>query len=520
MRTPHALLALPLLFACSDGATEKGAAPDEERDTALDSGEPAPPASLEARMNLDRLLAHLAQLQDIGEAAADTRAAASDGHRASLDWVEATLIDAGLSPVRQPFDITTWQDTGPARLEVEGYGPFGEGDIGYFQGSPPGLAAGPLVGVELTLPAPDEEGLTSSGCTASDYASFPAGAIALVQRGGCTFTEKATAAREAGAIAIVIFNEGQPGRRDLFSGSLSPEVGIPALAATYAVGEALAAGAPLATVESLTEVSVAPTENLWVDLPGSGEGIVVTGAHLDSVTAGPGVNDNGSGTALVLELALQSAARLAEGAPTPAHTQRFAFWGAEELGLLGSFHYVSALSEEERARHVANLNFDMVASPNGARFVYDGDASAGLQGFDPPDGSGEIEALFTEHFDARSLPYLPTAFDGRSDYGPFILAGIPAGGLFSGAEQDKSASQAETFGGEARQPFDACYHQACDTEDNIDSQLFLEMAEAAAVATSASADWLPAARSAARRVKSPPSALPFHGGCDQGLAIR
>jgi Zn-dependent M28 family amino/carboxypeptidase len=520
MRNTLPLLVPALLLACSGGPADEKAAPEEAPDTAIDSGEPAPPASLEARMNLDRLLAHLAQLQDIGEAAADTRAAASDGHRASLDWVEATLIEAGLSPVRQAFDITRWDGLGPARLEVEGYGPFGEDDVGYFQGSPPGLASGPLVAVDLTLPAPDEEGLTSSGCTASDYTTFPAGAIALIQRGGCTFTEKAAAARDAGAVAVVIFNEGQPGRRDLFSGTLSPEVGIPVLSATYAVGEALAGGAPLATVESLTEITVAPTENLWVDLPGSGDGIVVTGAHLDSVTAGPGVNDNGSGTAVVLELALQSAARLAEGAPTPAHTQRFAFWGAEELGLLGSFHYVSALSEAELARHVANLNFDMVASPNGARFVYDGDASAGLQGYEPPDGSGEIEALFTEHFDARSLPYLPTAFDGRSDYGPFILAGIPAGGLFSGAEQEKSDSQAETFGGEARQPFDACYHEACDTDDNIDAQLLLEMAEAAAVATSASADWLPSARSAARRVKAPPSALPFHGGCDVGLAIR
>ena len=173
---------------------------------------------------------------------------------------------------------------------------------------------------------------------------------------------------------------------------------------------------------------------------------VVVGAHLDSVDAGPGVNDNGSGTAAILEVAKQMAALRVQ----PTNRVRFAFWGAEEFGLLGAEHYLANLPKAELKNLMLNLNFDMVGSPNYVRFVYDGDGSAtGTKG---PSGSGNIERVFLDYFASQRLPTAPTAFDGRSDYGPFIDRGIPAGGLFTGAEGIKSAAEAAVYGGTEEWP--------------------------------------------------------------------
>jgi Zn-dependent M28 family amino/carboxypeptidase len=200
----------------------------------------------------------------------------------------------------------------------------------------------------------------------------------------------------------------------------------------------------------------------------------VQGSHLDSVVPGPGINDNGSGSAYNLEAAIQ----LAKHHIKPRNTIRFAWWGAEEEGLLGSQHYVDSLDDAERARIMLNLNFDMIASANFVRFVYDGDGSdTGTSG---PEGSAQIEQAFLDYFASQYLPTEPTAFDGRSDYGPFIDAGIPAGGLFSGAEGIKTAQEAATFGGVAGEAYDNCYHQACDTFSHLNDTSFDQLADAAA----------------------------------------
>ena len=245
---------------------------------------------------------------------------------------------------------------------------------------------------------------------------------------------------------------------------------------------------------------------------GSADSVVIVGAHLDSVAAGPGINDNGSGTAAILEIAIQLA-RL--GITTP-NRLRFAFWGAEEWGLLGSTHYVEQLTSEELGRIVLNLNYDMLGSPNPVSFVYDGDGSA--TGPAGPPGSGEIEAVFADYFQANNLPTRPTAFDGRSDYGPFIAQGIPAGGLFSGAEGLKTAEEAQDFGGTAGEPYDKCYHQACDDLANVNEAALHALSDAAAHAVLHFATELPvpvvtAFRVGAGRAASavPLESLPFRG---------
>ena len=218
------------------------------------------------------------------------------------------------------------------------------------------------------------------------------------------------------------------------------------------------------------------TFNILADTEGAADRTVVVGGHLDSVQEGPGINDNGSGVAAVLE----TARWMAEAGIEPANRVRFAFWAAEEDDLDGSRHYVEALSAAEISRTAAYLNVDMVASPNGVRSVHDGDGSD--FGDAGPDGSKEIEALFFRYFQENSLPAETTVFDGGSDYEPFLKAGIPGGGLFTGDVETKTPAQAQTYGGQAGKDLDSCYHKACDTVENINPGLLREMSGALAYA--------------------------------------
>ncbi|MEU0583936.1 M28 family metallopeptidase [Streptomyces sp. NPDC006132] len=191
--------------------------------------------------------------------------------------------------------------------------------------------------------------------------------------------------------------------------------------------------------------------NLIADWPGGDPNqVVMAGSHLDSVSSGPGINDNGSGSAAVLETALA----VSRAQYKPAKHLRFAWWGAEELGLVGSRHYVNRLATADRSRISAYLNFDMIGSPNPGYFVYDDDPA--------------IEKTFKDYFTGIGVPTeIETEGDGRSDHAPFKSAGVPVGGLFTGAGRTKTAAQAAKWGGTAGQAFDRCYHSSCDTTANI-----------------------------------------------------
>ncbi|GAA4995807.1 M28 family metallopeptidase [Streptomyces hyderabadensis] len=191
--------------------------------------------------------------------------------------------------------------------------------------------------------------------------------------------------------------------------------------------------------------------NLIADWPGGDANqVVMAGSHLDSVTSGPGINDNGSGSSAVLETALA----VARSGYQPAKHLRFAWWGAEELGLVGSRYYVNSLGSVERAKISGYLNFDMIGSPNPGYFVYDDDPT--------------IEKTFKDYFAGLGISTeIETEGDGRSDHAPFKNAGVPVGGLFSGADYRKTSAQAAKWGGTVGQPFDRCYHSSCDTTANI-----------------------------------------------------
>ena len=192
----------------------------------------------------------------------------------------------------------------------------------------------------------------------------------------------------------------------------------------------------------------------------------MAGAHLDSVPEGPGINDNGSGVAAVLETALQMGP-----SPDVHNAVRFGFWGAEEVGLMGSERYIESLDLDQLRDIALYLNFDMIASPNAGYFTYDGDQSAALGRGQAaprvPEGSAGIERTLVAYLKAAGKTAQDTSFDGRSDYDGFTLAGIPSGGLFSGAEENMNAEQAKLWDGQAHAPFDPNYHQKTDTIDHI-----------------------------------------------------
>ena len=203
----------------------------------------------------------------------------------------------------------------------------------------------------------------------------------------------------------------------------------------------------------------------------------MAGAHLDSVAAGPGINDNGSGSAAILETAEQLSK------VKPRNKLRFAWWGAEEAGLVGSTAYVNGLSQPEKDKIALYLNFDMVGSPNHVFFIYDGDDSDATGAGAGPAGSAQIEKTFERYFASVGEPFKGTDFTGRSDYGAFIANGIPSGGLFTGAEGVKTAEEQALWGGTAGQQYDPCYHLACDTYDNNNDHALNVNSDAVAYAT-------------------------------------
>lgn len=451
--------------------------------TAAYAQQPTDTSALREAVTAKGVFAHEQAFQEIADANGGARAGGTGGYDASADYVAGLLSDAGYEVTRQAFQYEVFFETADPVFERVDPEPrtYAQGDeflTMEYSGS--GDVTGAVEPVDVVIP-PGAANSSTSGCEAEDFANFTEGNIALIQRGTCTFRQKAENAAAAGAAAALIFNEGQEGRTETVAGTLSaPLMDLPVLGASFAVGEELyqmsQSGPVTVHVMTQTASEVRTTENVIADTPtGREDRTVVAGAHLDSVPEGPGINDNGSGSAAILEIALQ----MAELGVEPRNRVRFAFWAAEESGLLGSTYYVDHLSKDALKDIALNLNFDMVASPNYVRFVYDGDGSAfGLKG---PAGSAKIEQVFNDYFASQGLASAPTEFSGRSDYQAFINNGIPAGGLFTGAEGIKTEDQAATFGGVAGAQYDPCYHQACDSmtpvADGADADLYAQLAD-------------------------------------------
>jgi hypothetical protein len=287
---------------------------------------------------------HLVALQEIATRNGGNRAAGTKAYDESARYVAARMRAAGYRVRLQELTFPFVFDRSPPELRaLDGAAwPYRAGrDYVTLTYSGSGRVEAPVTAVDLLVPSPAAN-TSTSGCEASDFASFPRGSVALLQRGTCTFRVKVANAIAAGAGAVVMMNEGTPGRADVFAGTLGlPQVRVPAIATSFAVGEALRNGVRDGTtgvrVAVATDVvaEIRRTRNVIAESKeGNAANLVVVGAHLDSVFDGPGINDNGSGSAVVLETAEQLAGT------RPRNKLRFVWWGAEELGLVGSRHYV------------------------------------------------------------------------------------------------------------------------------------------------------------------------------------
>jgi Zn-dependent M28 family amino/carboxypeptidase len=422
---------LPLLIALAlPAACDSGGVGDEPARPAQAARTQPPPSITRAELG-----EHLAALQEIADRNAGNRAAGTPGYDASAAYVAERLRDAGWRVRRQPVPFTTFR-LRRAALEVDGRALTRLDDFQVLSYSASGEAEGTLEAAE-------------SGCDAAAFAGIGAGEIPLVGRGDCFFREKARNAERAGARALVVVGEVLT-PRGVPSGTLGgPGARIPVvLVSARALGDAGDGSSVRLGVDAVSRSG--QTENVIAETPrGSGDGIVMAGGHLDSVADGPGINDNGSGIAALLEAAE------AIGPRPPGARVRLGFWGAEELGLLGSRRYVSSLGRGERRRVRAYLNFDMVGSPNPVPELYaDGDAELArvLRRAARPGGLGTVGA------------------GGSSDHAPFEEAGIPVSGLYTGSTERGS-------GGSPRDP---CYHLACDTLQNVDPRVLLRMAHVTA----------------------------------------
>ena len=407
---------------------------------------------LRSAVTAEGVMKHARALQDIADANGTTRVSGASGYNASVDYAMDVFRDAGYEVRKQEFTFQTFIEHPGTLLRQVAPEPAADLATTIMGYSGSGDVTAPVTVVP------------NLGCASADFAGFPAGNVALVSRGACAFAIKASNAAAAGADAVVIYNNG-PGA---LNGTLGNDfaLDLPVVAVTQDLGQRLAATSGLVLrVKTNTFRGEATTSNILAESRfGNPDNVVMAGAHLDSVAAGPGINDNGSGSAAILEVAEQMAK------VEPTNKVRFALWGAEESGLVGSNHYVADLKAndaDELERIALYLNFDMIGSPNYSRFVYDGDNSAfpvGTGSAKGPSGSAEIEDMFHDYFKSVGQASAETPFSGRSDYGPFIAAGvdIPSGGLFTGAEGVKTAEQAEAFGGLSGVSYDPCYHQACD----------------------------------------------------------
>ncbi|KAM0720926.1 hypothetical protein Q7P37_003211 [Cladosporium fusiforme] len=412
---------------------------------------PVDSKALQGAISVDNLRAKAEHLEGIAYATDDrNRVIGSAGFNNTVEWLYESVEALGdyWTVYKQPFTALYSNVDGDITVDGVTFEPS------FFEYSPGGTVTAELVPV------------ADLGCEQSDYPAEVEGKIALISRGECPFGLKSALAGVAGAAGAVIYNNAPA---PLGGGTLGPdnEAGpyVPTLGVSQANGtswiERITGGEAIeATLDIDSDLYNITVENVIAEtVGGNKDSVLVIGGHSDSVFAGPGINDDGSGIIGILEVAEQLTGYAVN------NSVRIAFWAGEEFGLLGSWHYTENLSEEEAAKIRLYLNFDMIASPNYILGIYDGDGSAFNQ--TGPAGSAEAEHFFEDFFAENGLGSVPTDFSGRSDYAGFLARGIASGGLFTGAEVVKTEEEAELFGGEAGVSYDINYHQAGDNVTNL-----------------------------------------------------
>ncbi|HWF28507.1 MAG TPA: M28 family peptidase [Mycobacterium sp.] len=445
------------------------------------SPRPAPPAAapdlgrgLAAKVTIDRMFGHLRALQDIANANKGNRAQGTPGYGASVEYVAKTLHSRGFEVSTPQFDRLYTESPGKPTLTIAGRN-YQVDQASLLVRTPPGGLTGPVV-----RPA------QPAGCAANDYpAAVPKGAIAVVDDTRCSVVDKQNSAVAKGAVALLVvsrpdgegapptlFNPGYYNRLTVPVGVVGPYGGADALERTTA---------PVRLVLDAQNIKITSRNVLAQTKTGSTHEVVMVGARLDGPSGGPGINDAGSGVAAVLETALQ----LGPLAPV-SNAVRFVFWGAEEDGPNGAMDYVFGLNRDQLNDIALYLNFDMLGSPNAGYFTDDGDQSGppgvGVTSADVPDGSAGIERTLDGYLNLAGKRPADMPLNARADYHPFMVSGVPIGGVTAGGPQLKTTVQARLWGGQTGVSFDPNYQGPRDTIDNINREALAVMGSGVAFA--------------------------------------
>ncbi|KAG6038590.1 hypothetical protein E4U41_004012 [Claviceps citrina] len=411
---------------------------------------------LQDRIKIGNLWKRAEKLYELAKLGEDehghpTRVIGSRGHLATIDYIKSELAALG----------------GYYNVSQQTFGAV-SGSVSEFRLTIGSRVPDTTTAMSLTPPTAGKEPVFGDvvlvagvGCAPADYPSAVRGNIALIKRGECSFGAKSLLAGRAGAVAAVVYNTdpeelhgtlGTPSSKHVATFGLGGREGAD-YAEQLSRGRVFSASAYMdSTVDTIKTVNV-----IAQTAGGDPDNCVMLGGHSDSVAEGPGINDDGSGSLSVLEVAVQ----LGLAGYRVRNCVRFAWWSAEEEGLLGSDHYVASLSDEDNLRVRLFMDYDMMASPNFAYQVYNATDGAS------PAGSQALRDLYTAWYAGRGLNYTLVPFDGRSDYDGFIRGGIPAGGIATGAEGLKTGPEEGMFGGRAGEPYDGNYHQIGDDLGNL-----------------------------------------------------
>ncbi|OBA80485.1 peptidase M28 [Mycobacterium sp. 1164966.3] len=444
------------------------------------SPRPVPPPAapdfgraLAAKVTADRMYTHLHALQDIANANKGNRAQGTPGFDASVDYVARTLRAKGFDVSTPQFERLYAVSPGKPSLTVAGRSyPVDQASL-LVQTPPGGLTGQPV------RPA------QASGCEPTAYpAEVPKGAIAVVDDTRCSVVVKQESAKARGAAALIVISRptGSGAPPTLFNAGYYNELTLPVAVVGATGATALErASAPVRLVLDAETRKVTSRNVLAQTKTGKPDEVVMVGTHLDSARDSPGVNNGGSGVAAVLETALQ----MGPLAPV-TNAVRFVFWGAAEDGLNGATDYVFGLDRDRLNDIALYLNFDMLGSANAGFFTDDGDQSgppgSGVAASDVPEGSAGIERTLAGYLNLAGKRPADMPLNTRTDYHPFLVAGVPIGGMNTGASQPKTTVQARLWGGQAGVWLDPNYQSPRDTVDNINREALAVMGSGAAFA--------------------------------------
>jgi Zn-dependent M28 family amino/carboxypeptidase len=443
MRHAALLIGVALVAACSTPAPPP----------------PPDPMDVAAKVTVDGMWGRLEKLQELSLAGKGGRAEGSSGYDASVDYVAQALRDSGFDVQTPEVDRLALAQAGKPTLTV-GSREFPVDQASLLTGTP----GGGLKAVTLRPAKP-------AGCAASDYTGVDVrGALAIVDDTACSVVDKQNVAVARGAVGLLMVSDpGAAGARaGLFPAGYYEKLTTPVAVIDDAADAALRrTTAPVELVLDAETVRVKFRNVLAQTKTGDTHNVIVAGAHLDAPAGSPGINDNATGVAAVLETAVALG-----GSPQVANAVRFAFWGAGSAGLEGASKYVAGLDRSGLDDIALYLDADMLGSPNAGYFTYDGDQSAatnpGSTAVQVPDGSAGVERTLAGYLNLSGVRPADMPLSRSSNYSPFLTAGIPIGGLTTGANQRKTETQARLWGGTAGQPFDPNYRGRGDTIDDID----------------------------------------------------